>query len=82
MDSNALRVVVRLGYGEEKKDYGATYRAAKLALADQIGTDCTWLVEVHQLLRRHGQELCRTNHPACRICPLAANCDYQRRVVR
>jgi endonuclease III len=28
----------------------------------------------HQLLRRHGQELCRNTAPACDRCPLASSC--------
>ncbi len=76
LDSNGLRGLVRLGYTDEKKNYGATYRAAQEALAGQTGTDCAWLVEVHQLLRRHGQELCRRTEPACRVCPLLRNCDF------
>ncbi len=78
LDSNGLRVVVRLGYCEERKNYGATYRGAKEALAGQTSNDCAWLVEAHQLLRRHGQELCRRTQPACRVCPLVAGCDYGR----
>jgi endonuclease III len=74
LDSNALRVLVRIGYCAEHKSYSATYRAAQSALAGQIGSDCAWLVEVHQLLRRHGRELCRRNQPACRQCPLTAVC--------
>jgi len=76
LDSNGLRVLVRIGYCEERKNYSATYRAAQEALAGQIGSDCAWLVEVHQLLRQHGQELCRRTQPACRKCPLAAHCRY------
>ncbi len=82
LDSNGLRVLARLGYCEELKNYSATYRAAQEALAGQIGTDCAWLVEVHQLLRRHGQELCRRNQPACKACPLAADCAYDRFATR
>lgn len=77
-DSNGLRVLVRLGYCQERKNYNATYRAAQDALAGQTGTDCAWLVEVHQLLRRHGQELCRRTQPACPACPLIESCDYGR----
>jgi len=78
LDSNGLRVLVRLGYCAERKNYGATYRSAQEALAGQIGNDCAWLVEVHQLLRRHGQELCRRSQPACRICPLVTACGFGR----
>jgi endonuclease-3 len=78
LESNGLRVVTRLGYCEERKNYGATYRGAKEALAGQTGKDCAWLIEAHQLLRRHGQELCRRTQPACHACPVVTGCDYGR----
>jgi endonuclease-3 len=78
LESNGLRVVTRLGYSEERKNYSATYRGAQQALAAQTGNDCAWITEAHQLLRQHGQELCRRTQPACHVCPLAAGCDYGR----
>jgi endonuclease-3 len=78
LESNGLRVLVRLGYCEERKSYGATYRAAQEALADQTGGDCPWLTDVYLLLRRHGQELCRRTGPACHACPLASGCHFAR----
>jgi endonuclease-3 len=78
LESNGLRVLVRLGYCEERKNYGATYRAAQEALAGQKGSDCAWLTDVHLLLRRHGQELCRRTGPACHACPLASGCHFAR----
>jgi hypothetical protein len=35
-----------------------------------------WLIRAHQLLRRHGQELCRRSRPRCAACPLTAQCAY------
>ena len=76
LDSNGLRVLLRLGYGDEGKSYGASYSSVREALNDQIGNDCDFLIRAHQLLRRHGQELCRRNHPACEICPVRSSCSY------
>src|SRR5262249_30119228 len=42
-DSNALRVLVRLGFAKEEKDYGKTYRAAAEAVAPSLPDDPPWL---------------------------------------
>jgi len=73
-DSNALRVLRRLGYGEEGKDYGRKYRSVTAAVAPELPHDYGWLIRAHKLLRRHGQELCRTSSPRCELCPLTAAC--------
>src|SRR5437660_404728 len=69
LDSNGLRVLLRVGFGLEQKNYSASYRSVQEALKDQIGKDYEFLIRAHQLLRRHGKELCRTNYPACEMCP-------------
>jgi endonuclease III len=76
LESNGLRVLLRLGFAEERKDYTASYRAIREALKDQIGDDCDFLIRAHQLLRQHGKETCHTNNPACEICPVKSECAY------
>jgi len=44
LDSNALRVLLRLGFGEEKKSYTATYRAVQDSVRDQLKNDYDWLI--------------------------------------
>lgn len=78
LESNGLRALLRLGFGKERKNYSASYSSVQQALKDQIGADCDFLVRAHQLLRRHGKELCRVNHPACGICPVRLSCAYYR----
>ena len=82
LDSNGLRVLLRLGFGQEKKSYAATYRcvqqAAMTGLPAKLKTDCGWLAQAHQLLRRHGKELCRRSTPLCEDCPLGAVCPFPR----
>ena len=75
-DSNALRVLVRLGYGSESDNYARMYRSAAKAAAPQLPADYAWLVSAHQLLRRHGQELCKRAAPRCEACPLSASCRW------
>ena len=78
LDSNGLRVLLRLGYGREGKSYAATYRSAEEAVAPELPSGRTALVEASQLLRRHGQELCKTNRPRCKACPVRVDCLYFR----
>jgi endonuclease-3 len=76
LDSNGLRVLVRFGYGQEQKNYSATYRSVREAVASQIPGKCEPLIEAHQLLRRHGMEHCKYSAPICRGCPLTDACRY------
>ena len=80
LESNGLRALVRLGFATEASDYSGTYRAVREAIAGQLPLgdqpDYDWLIAAHQLLRRHGQELCRRAHPLCPACPLRDECRY------
>jgi endonuclease III len=78
LESNGLRVLVRLGYAKEDANYAKTYRAAAEAVTPELPDDAAWLVAAHQLLRRHGQETCRRSEPRCKLCPLAPGCDFAR----
>jgi endonuclease-3 len=73
-DSNALRVLLRLGFGAEQSGYAASYRSAAEAVADELPDDFDWLVRAHGLLRLHGREMCKSSAPACGVCPLAPGC--------
>lgn len=82
LDSNGLRVLLRLGYGEDRKSYASTYRSAQEAVDAELKKDFDWLIAAHQLLRRHGQELCKTASPLCSRCPLKSSCRYYQKEVR
>ena len=75
-DSNALRVLVRLGFGEEDENYGRMFRSADAAVAPELPGDFPWLIRAHQLLRRHGQEICRRGAPLCEACPVTGGCRW------
>ena len=70
-ESNALRVLLRLGYGVESKNYAASYKSAVAAAGELPDA-----MEAHLLLRKHGQELCKRSAPRCELCPLRGNCDF------
>lgn len=76
LESNGLRVLVRLGYGKEEKSYQRTYRSVREASATETRPDVDWLIRAHQLLRRHGQEICKRSAPICESCPLQDDCAY------
>jgi endonuclease III len=76
LESNGLRVLLRLGFAEEQKSYSASYRGVKNAISDQLPRDRKSLVAAHQLLRKHGQELCKRSRPLCNECPLRGSCAY------
>jgi endonuclease-3 len=76
LESNGLRVLHRVGFGEEHKNYSATYRSVQDAIRDQLLPEYDWLIRAHQLLRQHGQKLCKQTRPRCTECPLAPYCQY------
>jgi endonuclease-3 len=78
LESNGLRVLLRLGFGEEKKSYAVTYRLVQEAAKKGINDDYSWLIQAHLLLRQHGQEACRRSKPACETCPLSGECFFRR----
>ena len=75
-DSNALRVLIRLGFGRDDPNYTRQYRSAAAMVAAEIPTGYAALIAMHQLLRRHGQEVCRRAAPLCDRCPLTDGCRW------
>lgn len=76
LESNGLRVLLRLGYGEQGSRYDQTYASVRAAVDGEARADCDWLITLRELLRRHGRTVCRQNRPACRECPLTGICAY------
>lgn len=76
LDSNALRVLQRVGVAAEAKDYKHSYRQAQEAVAAELPHDHDWLIAAGQLLRHHGQEVCRRNAPDCARCPVQSQCAF------
>jgi len=74
LDSNGLRVLYRLGYGEPSRTYATAYRSAQRAAAAELPADLAVLQHAHQLLRRHGQTTCTRGSPDCPACPLRDQC--------
>ena len=79
LESNGLRVLCRVGFADEQKNYSATYRLIQDAIGGQLPKDYDSLIRAHQLLRQHGQERCKRSKPCCTKCPVRDICNYGRR---
>jgi len=80
LESNGLRVLVRLGWGRLQRDYGATYRSVQAAVKPALPSGVARLRQAHLLLRMHGKELCKDKAPLCHQCPVSAGCSYARNI--
>lgn len=74
LESNALRVLLRLGFGEPSHRYAACYRSAQQAALAELPADQESLERAHLLLRQHGERICKRSTPQCAICPLSSTC--------
>lgn len=76
LESNGVRVLTRLGFGEERKNYAATYRSVREVTLEELPAGTKFLQRAHLLLRRHGQEVCFRSGPACHGCSASQQCSY------
>ena len=78
LDSNGLRVLVRLGAIEEKNSYQTTYKLGVTYLHDEGVDTKKRALKAFVLLRHHGRELCKRSVPICGPCPLRSTCPSAR----
>jgi endonuclease III len=76
LESNGSRALLRLGLVAAGGSYAQVHRAATKLIAAELGPDFDGLIETYQLLRWHGQELCRRSRPLCEGCPLSNRCAH------
>lgn len=76
LDSNGLRVLVRLGYGAEAKAYAQTYKSVIEATAGEVADGARGAWRAHRLLRTHGMVVCKRTAPKCGACPLVSDCAF------
>ena len=82
LDSNALRSLYRIGYGEESKNYTRTYRESRDAAMAELPKRAPALADASLLLRTHGQETCKYTAPRCEECVVTAACAWFKRQAR
>ena len=76
LESNGVRVLIRMGIGKQNKGYAATYKSIREATLEQLPADCQFLSTAHLILRQHGRELCLRTDPTCGSCPARTDCSY------
>jgi len=76
LDSNAARVLLRVGYGTDNKNYSIMYRSVVQAAQPELPPAYDSLIDAHLLLRRHGQAICKTNAPRCEACVIRRDCAF------
>jgi len=74
--SNCPHVIVRIQRGQERENYGVTYREAQKAIENEIPQKFDSLIRAYLLLKRHGQELCKRTKPRCERCPVNSSCAF------
>lgn len=74
LDANGLRVLTRLGFSDPARSYAASYRQAQVAAGGQLPAMVPARQRAYQLLRRHGQVICRRKDPSCPTCPISDDC--------
>lgn len=82
LPSNCLHVLLRLGFGQERRSWAASYRLAQAAVSAQVPETLRARRRAYLLLKRHGEELCKLNQPRCLECPVSAHCRYYLEVAR
>jgi endonuclease III len=76
LESNGLRVLVRLGLAPQQTSYSATYKAAVKMMAESGTMTRKWMMDAYSVLRLHGQTLCKRTKPQCIACPLDKLCAH------
>ncbi len=74
LDSNAMRVLLRLGYGSEAKAYSTSHRSAQQAASAELPAVVKTMQQASAVLRHHGKQLCRNTSPNCAECPVRDDC--------
>jgi adenine-specific DNA glycosylase len=76
LPSNCPHVLVRIGRGQEGKNYGATYREAQELIEDAIPATFDARQRAFLIVKWHGQNLCKGSNPKCDQCPVHSKCAF------
>jgi endonuclease III len=74
--SNCPHLLVRIQSGQERENYGVTYREAQQAIVDEIPKKFDPRTRAYLLLKHHGQTLCKRTKPKCEQCPVNTHCAF------
>ena len=82
LESNGLRLMIRLGFGNEYSNYTKTYRSVLETITGGLPNEASWLISAYLLLRKRGQTTCKSSHPDCDRCSLAEMCGFGQEFLR
>ena len=71
VDTHILRILRRFGLVRSKADTRTAYDVTMAMLYDWSAAD---LAELHVLMKRLGQTVCRADHACCADCPISRRC--------
>ncbi|MBV9146835.1 MAG: hypothetical protein JO065_13025 [Acidobacteria bacterium] len=74
--SNCPYVLVRVFHGRERENYRVTYTEAQSFVSAGVPENLEARMRAYLLLKRHGQEVCKTKNPKCSTCPLSSDCAF------
>jgi endonuclease-3 len=74
--SNCPHVVVRIQRGQERENYGVTYREAQQAIEAEVPETFDARARAYLLLKRHGQDVCKRTKPKCAQCSVNSTCAF------
>jgi len=74
--SNCPHVVVRIQHGQERENYGVTYREAQQAIEAEVPGEFDARSRAYLLLKHHGQTICKRANPKCPECPVSLSCSF------
>jgi endonuclease III len=74
--SNCPHVLVRIRLGQERENYGVTYKDAQGMIAEEVPAKFDARERAYLLVKVHGQKVCKRTNPKCGECPVAEECAY------
>lgn len=74
--SNCPHVLVRIRIGQERENYGVTYKEAQSMIAAEVPAKFDARARAYLLLKVHGQKLCKLKNPKCAECPVSSRCAF------
>ena len=76
LETNGLRVLMRLGFGTPVKDHAGTYRSVLAALDALLPADMDRLSRAERTLRAHGLLICTRSARRSGTCSLLPYCRF------
>jgi endonuclease-3 len=74
--SNCPHVLVRIELGQERENYGVTYKEAQGLIEAQVPAKLEGRQRAYLLLKVHGQQRCKLKNPKCGACAVAERCAF------